>query len=40
VLCDTGPGIAEAERGKIFKEFQQADSSIDPPPIGAVQEER
>ena len=24
---DTGPGIAEADRGKIFEEFQQADSS-------------
>ena len=24
---DTGPGIAEADRTKIFEEFQQADSS-------------
>ena len=24
---DTGPGIAEVDRGKIFEEFQQADSS-------------
>jgi signal transduction histidine kinase len=24
---DTGPGIAEADRSKIFEEFQQADSS-------------
>jgi signal transduction histidine kinase len=27
-VCDTGPGIAEAEQAKIFEEFQQADSSI------------
>jgi signal transduction histidine kinase len=25
---DTGPGIAETDRGKIFEEFQQADASI------------
>jgi signal transduction histidine kinase len=25
---DTGPGIAEQDQGKIFEEFQQADSSI------------
>jgi signal transduction histidine kinase len=25
---DTGPGIAEKDQGKIFEEFQQADSSI------------
>jgi signal transduction histidine kinase len=25
---DTGPGIAEIDRGKIFEEFQQADASI------------
>jgi signal transduction histidine kinase len=24
---DTGPGIAEKDQGKIFEEFQQADSS-------------
>jgi signal transduction histidine kinase len=24
---DTGPGIAEGDRSKIFEEFQQADSS-------------
>jgi signal transduction histidine kinase len=27
-VCDTGPGIALADQGKIFEEFQQADSSI------------
>jgi signal transduction histidine kinase len=27
-VCDTGPGIAPADRAKIFEEFQQADSSI------------
>jgi signal transduction histidine kinase len=27
-VCDTGPGIAEADQAKIFEEFQQADSSI------------
>jgi signal transduction histidine kinase len=26
-VCDTGPGIAEADQVKIFEEFQQADSS-------------
>jgi signal transduction histidine kinase len=26
-VCDTGPGIAEADQAKIFEEFQQADSS-------------
>ena len=26
-VADTGPGIAEADRQKIFEEFQQADSS-------------
>ncbi|HXX11200.1 MAG TPA: GAF domain-containing protein, partial [Burkholderiales bacterium] len=26
-VCDTGPGIAEADRQKIFEEFQQVDSS-------------
>jgi signal transduction histidine kinase len=25
---DTGPGIAASDQGKIFEEFQQADSSI------------
>jgi signal transduction histidine kinase len=27
-VCDTGPGIAAADRAKIFEEFEQADSSI------------
>jgi signal transduction histidine kinase len=27
-IHDTGPGIAEQDQGKIFEEFQQADSSI------------
>jgi signal transduction histidine kinase/HAMP domain-containing protein len=27
-VADTGPGIAESERQKIFEEFQQADSTI------------
>jgi len=27
-VCDTGPGISAADQGKIFEEFQQADSSI------------
>jgi signal transduction histidine kinase len=26
-VCDTGPGIPEADQSKIFEEFQQADSS-------------
>jgi signal transduction histidine kinase len=26
-VADTGPGIAEADRQKIFEEFQQVDSS-------------
>ena len=26
-VADTGPGIAEADRQRIFEEFQQADSS-------------
>jgi GAF domain-containing protein len=26
-VCDTGPGIADADQMKIFEEFQQADSS-------------
>jgi GAF domain-containing protein len=26
-VCDTGPGIADADQVKIFEEFQQADSS-------------
>src|SRR5262249_31452539 len=25
---DTGPGIARSDQGKIFEEFQQADSSV------------
>jgi signal transduction histidine kinase/putative methionine-R-sulfoxide reductase with GAF domain len=27
-VCDTGPGIPAVDQGKIFEEFQQADSSI------------
>ena len=26
-VCDTGPGIAPSDQGKIFEEFQQADNS-------------
>jgi signal transduction histidine kinase len=26
-VCDTGPGIPQADQAKIFEEFQQADSS-------------
>ena len=26
-VCDTGPGVSEADKMKIFEEFQQADSS-------------
>ena len=26
-VCDTGPGIPESDQGKIFEEFQQADTS-------------
>ena len=27
-VCDTGPGIAPSDQGKIFGEFQQADNSV------------
>jgi signal transduction histidine kinase len=27
-VCDSGPGITEADQAKIFEEFQQADSAI------------
>jgi signal transduction histidine kinase len=27
-VCDSGPGITEADQAKIFEEFQQADSTI------------
>jgi signal transduction histidine kinase len=27
-VCDSGPGIGEADQAKIFEEFQQADSLV------------